>query len=209
MKKVDFLEVSEVFSDVWCNGAENLFCQIAWDCLDKAGMTSYQDEKTYAKIYVYAHVIQMLVEEFSWAAYDEPCAYEYETAQEEPLTDAAIGWLYRDALVQRGCEDADGCFMADPAEMLRELIFETRHEVADVIFDAFGEYNTGKLLFFTFKGKPLEEDYDDEDMEEAKPFATKEELLSYCKDTDYYFFDSLYDANAMRLQHWLECHSCT
>ena len=216
MSKVDFHEVSDIFYDLWCSSREDLFREIAWDCLDKAGMTTYVDERTHALIYLYAYVIQMLGEEFSAIAFDEYCAYDYEPYSSEPLTDAALGWLYREILEQEGYTDIDSWFSSDSQEILRELIFALRHRVADVIFRAFGDYQTGMLLYFAIKGKPLQienDDYDEDDddaepEDEPEPFSTKEELIQYCKDLEFDFEDVLDFMHGTHLMHWLSCHSC-
>ncbi len=213
MSKVDFYEVSDIFSDIWCNSRENLFREIAWDCLDKAGMTTYEDERTHALIYLYAYVIQMLDEEFSTIAFDEYCAYDYEPYSSEPLTDVALGWLYREVLQEEGYTDIASCFSTDEQEILRKLIFVLRHRVADVIFQTFGDYQTGMLLYFAIKGEPLQEEYDEysedpEPPDEPEPFSTKEELIQYCETLEFKFEDVLDFMNAVHLMHWLECHSC-
>lgn len=204
MDKVPFDEVKHIFHKNWVDSAEHLFCEIAWNCLEQAGYTQYSNEKTHAQIYVYAYIVQMLCDEFSHMAYDEPCAYEYEIFDEELLTDAAIGWLYRDHLSTKRVDNIDEHFSSNAHEVLVNFMFEMRYTVADVIFDQFGEYLVGTLLYFAVLGKPLEDDDDDLPMN----FQTKDELLAYCKEVELSLEDVLTYNNAIRTWHWLESHSC-
>ena len=203
MNRVSFDEVEDIFNDIWCDSKEQLFHEIAWDCLEKAGLTTYSDDKTYAQIYVYAYVIQMLCDEFSYMAYDELCVYEYEVPEEEPLTDAAIGWLYRDAICKY--DNASQCFSMNADEMLLGIMEEYRYKVADAIFDQLGDSLVGALLYFSIQGTPQQEN-DDEN--EPEYFHTTDDLLKYCKSLDFYFLDLFREHNAMQVQHWLDCHSC-
>ena len=205
MNRVSFDEVADIFNDIWCDSKEHLFHEIAWDCLDKAGLTMYSDDKTYAQIYVYAYVIQMLCDEFSYMAYDEFCAYEYDAPEEDPLTDAAIGWLYRDSLDTR--EDAGQCFSMSANKMFCALIKDYRHKVADAIFDQLGETTMGAVLFFSIHGKRLAEC--DEDESNIQAFQSKEELLAYSREIGIDALDHLTDYNGMRVWNWLETHSCS
>lgn len=204
MNKVFYDEVAYVFRDVWVDSAEHLFHEIAWDCLEKEGYTTYSDEKMHAMIHVYAYVIQMLCEEFFDRAYDETCAYDYETPDEEPLTDAAIGWLYRDVLSKSNADNMDEHFSSSAREMLVALMYELRYTVADVIFDQLGKQLVGTLLHFSVSGAPLQED----ETESPADFQTKEELLDYCKQVGFVLEDVLTYENAMRAWNWLDSHSC-
>ena len=204
MNQVSFDEVEDIFHDIWCNSSEHFFHEIAWDCLERAGLTTYSNEKTYALIYVYAYVIQMLCEEFSYVAYDELCEYNYELPEEEPLTDAAIGWLYRDCLSKED-DAADEYFSTDARDMLVDLMKQYRDRVADAIFEQLGEPTVGALLLFSIRGKRFAEDCEDE--YEIENFQSKEGLLNYSKSIGINALEMLSEYNGMQVWSWLETHS--
>lgn len=203
MEKVPYEEVKEIFQNVWCNSAEPFLHEILWETIDKAGLTTYSNEKEYAMCFLYAYVLQMMCEEFSCMAYDEPCFYEFEVPCEEPLTEAAIGWLYCDVLSKGKYTNLDECFTAEVADMFRGLIFELRYTVADPLFQQLGEDLLGKLFFFSITGHPLGNEEAD-----PEPFMTKEDFLKYCQECDFFVIDALSDYHANRVVHWLHSHSC-
>ena len=203
MGKVPYEEVKEIFQNVWCNSAEPFLHEVLWETLDKAGLTTYSNDKEYAMCFLYAYVIQMLCEEFSCMAYDEPYFYEFEVPDEEPLTEAAIGWLYRDVLSKRKYSNLDECFATNAAGIFADLILELRYTVADPLFQQLGEDLLGNLFFFSIAGHPLENEEAD-----SEPFMTKEDFLKYCQECDFFVIDELSDYNANRVVHWLYSHSC-
>lgn len=208
MNKVPYDEVKGYFQAIWANSAEPLFHEIAWDCLEKAGLTSYENGKTHALIHVYAYVIQMLCEEFSYFAYDETCNYDYEGPDEEPLTDAAIGWLYRDVIDTIGYANLDDCFSTSASEMLSELVGELRHVVADVLFDQLRQPPIESLLYYSIMWKPSRTSTGNASCIENQPFQTKEALLHYCANEDFCIEDVFDFSHASGILHWLSCRSC-
>lgn len=213
MDKVPYEDVKDIFQNMWCDSAEPFLHEVLWETLDKEGLTTYSNDKEYAMCLLYAYVLQMLCEEFSYMAYDEPYFYEFEVPYEEPLTEAAIGWLYRDVLSKGKYSNLDECFTAKVADMFRELIIKFRYTVADPLFQQLGEDLLGKLFFFSMAGHPLdnwEEDEETGELVEAdpEPFVTKEAFLKYCQECDSFVIDALPDYNANRVTHWLYSHSC-
>lgn len=209
MDKVPYDEVKEIVHDIWCDSAEPFLHEVLWETLDKAGLTTYSSDKEYDMCLLYAYVLQMLCEEFNCMAYDEP----FEVPYEEPLTEAAIGWLYRDMLSKREYSNLDECFAANAADMFADLILELRYTVADPLFQQLGENLLGKLFFFSIAGHPLENGEADKETGEIaeaapEPFMTKEALLKYCQECDSFVMDALPDDNANRVTHWLNRHSC-
>lgn len=203
MGKVSYGDVKDIFRNVWCDRAEPFLHEVLWETLDKAGLTTYSNNKEYAMCFLYAYVLQMLCEEFSDMAYDQHYFYEFEVPYEEPLTEAAIGWLYRDVLSKRTYRNLDECFDADVVHMFRNLILELRYTVADPLFQQWGVGLLGNLFFFSTAGQPLKN-------EEAvpEPFMTKEAFLKYCQECDFFSIDELPGPNSDRVMHWLSCRSC-
>ena len=199
MKTVPFEEVRPVFSPLWHDSAEPLLHEILWDCLTEKGLTVYFDEKSHALIHVYAYILQMLCEEFAYMAYDDPCPYEFDFCDEEPLTGAALGYLYGEKFGRSSKN-----FTTDPNMMLNSLVEKLRHPVADVIFDRFGDFETGQLFFFAMNGEPLWEN----ENTPSQPFRTKEELLSYCENLEECYLDHLKYDNESKVEHWTFSHSC-
>lgn len=213
MDKVFFEDVEDIFSDIWCNSAECFLHEILWDALDKQGLTTYSNDKEYAMCFLYAHVLQMLCNEFSNMAFDEYCSYDFNPDYEEPLTEAGIGWLYRDVLARENNSNLNECFCTDVSEMFSVLIQKLRHTVADPVFKQLGDALVGKLFYFSVVGRQEPGTEYDEDTDEyidvdPEPFLTKEEFLKYCQDSECCVWDDLPYYNAMRTWHWLSCHSC-
>ncbi len=207
---VAFDDVCNVLQTSWSDSEEWLFYEIAWDALERSGLTTYTNEKTHALIYVYAYVLQMIMEEFSFLAYDETFSYEFEPWGDEPLSDAAVGWLYRDCLTGYSSESVELSFSQDVGEMLKELVIEMRYPVTEALFEQINNEKLGNLLYFSVNGVPetdvLQEGETEDDLEGYR-FKTKEDLLSYCDKTELCLYDLLPEENAANVADWLIYHT--
>ena len=210
METVQFTDVEDIFSDIWRESCEGYLHEIAWDCLEEAGLTGFSSDREYAEVFIYAYVIQRLCEEFSFAAFDETFDDSYiERVTEEPLTDAAVGWLYRDFLEKAHYSNIEECFSDNANDMFPFLVAELKGKVAEAIFMQLGDDVAGRLFFLAIRGKLIEATGDEEN-EEDIGFQSKEELLDYCRKTPWSYIDLCGDLsypNAVKTMTWIASHA--
>ncbi len=211
MKTVKFEEVSCIFHGKFCDSEGGLFHSIAWDCLDKAGLTTYSNEKERAYIHLYAYAIQQLCEEFGFVAYEEP-QDEPELLDQEPLTGAGIAALYRDLVADDEKVTEEDLEDMSESSMLAELVAGVQESVECAIFDQLGSKLTAALLYYSVQGVPGDCGDDDDEYDEydvldgCKRFHTKEALLEYCKGPNQDFLFYLSDYCAMQTMLWISQH---
>lgn len=207
MKKVSYSDVEGYFHIIWPDGAESFFHEVLWDALDEIGLTSYVNDKEYALCHAYAFVLQMLCDEYSDMVDECKYYYDIELPYEEPLTEAAVGWLYRDVLNQVNANNTDDCFDTDASKMFPRLIINLRRSVSEPLFNHLGVDLLTKLFFFSRRGCPLETDEYYENDSEPEKFRTKEEYLKYCQECPFNVLWDLPEYIAFLVMSWMDAHS--
>ena len=149
---VDFEDIEDCFQEIWSNGNEKYFFEIAWNALTKAGKTQYHNARERAEILVYPYVLCMLNGEFSQLMFDEGYYYEFpqydesDESMNERLTGASLGWLYCDSLKKYANQDE--LFDPDSSSILANLVAEYRYRVADPLFKVLNKGNLLLLLWY-------------------------------------------------------------
>ena len=176
---VEFEDVEDCFDEIWSNGNEKYFFEIAWDALTKAGITQYRNAREKAEILVYPYVLSMLNGEFAQLMFDEPYYYEFPQYDEsdesvlERLTGASLGWLYCDSMNKY--INHDEMFDPDPSSILANLVSEYRYKVANPLFEVLGEGNLLLLLWYHTAISPVDS------IGGEIRFSDAEAYLNYCK----------------------------
>ena len=203
MKTVQYEEVGYLIPSRFVDSEEHLFHSIAWDCLAKAGLTSYSNEKEQTYIYLYAYAIQLLCEEFHSLAFDESND-ELELFDQEPLTAAAIVDLYRDLVADDESMTEERMEDLDEYHMLTDLVLSVQEKVEGAIFDQLGSTLTGALLYNAVTGIPKEDESDLFPVNER--FHTKEALMDYSKKMGKLYPLYLPDYHGMQILNWISDH---
>ena len=94
--KVEFNDVEPIFEEhnIWSGGTEIFWYQLAWECLEKEGLTDYSNIYDLAFVYIRAYTLIMIYGEFSSFISNRYYTYEFFRENvEEVLSDFTIGQL--------------------------------------------------------------------------------------------------------------------
>ena len=94
--KVEFNDIKPIFEshNIWSGVTEIFWYQLAWECLEKGGLTDYSNSYDLAYVYIRAYTLIMIYGEFSNLISNGYYSYEFFRENvEEVLSDFIIGQL--------------------------------------------------------------------------------------------------------------------
>jgi hypothetical protein len=96
LNKVEFDDVKPIFEghNIWSDGTEIFWYQLAWECLEKEGLTYYSNSYDLAYVYIRVYTLIMIYGEFSSLISNDYYSYEFFRENvEDILSDFIIGQL--------------------------------------------------------------------------------------------------------------------